>query len=165
MIARPASDDDIRDVFANMRAHNARELLATSFHSRIDLLADDFVAMRPRSIWIEAYCLSDGTPAALLGLFLRAPAVASVSMVMTDAWPAIGAAVVRHIRRSVIPCALVPNVRRAETWVLDAPDYPRDWLRLIGFREDSRPVVRGRNGERMVLCGWDNPGRPWSAND
>lgn len=153
MIARPATPDDLRHVCRNMRAHNARELLATQFHDYPDLLADEVLSRDHLRIALSALLADDGVPTAFVGVWLLSPGVAGVQLVATDGWPLIARAATRYLRRRFMPAALA-GVRRAECWVMRGGAFEERWLALLGFQPESVPVPRGKNGELFQLWSW-----------
>jgi hypothetical protein len=157
MIVRPATDDDVRHVCLYMRAHNARELFATRFHADRGAIAEEILARSTMCIRLEALCADNGEAVALAGAWLVGPGVAAVQMLATDAWPAIARAAMRHLRRTFIATVLLPNVRRAETRVLQDRGQPLNWLGWLGFRIEGPAHALGKAGEDFVHLAWIHP--------
>jgi hypothetical protein len=157
MIVREATDADISFVCAFMRDHNARELFAVRFHSDRAQIAFEICARHRFCIRLEALCLDDGRPAALLGAWLAGPRLAAVQMLMTDDWPAIARSAVKHIRKRFIPAVLMPNVTRAELTVLQTAEFSLDWLAWLGFCAEGVMRQRGMPPENFVNLAWLHP--------
>jgi hypothetical protein len=174
MIVREASRADVLYVLEHLREHNARELGACRWDATPASIAAEIAGME--EICIKHYalcgldppvnkpcatcCCSDRclpAPIALVGAWMAAPGVALVRLVATDQWLTIARPAYRWIRRTFIPFVLEPNVRRAETRVLDAGAQSRLWLDRLGFQTEGIARALGRNGEDFADVAWINP--------
>lgn len=157
MIVRDATPADVMHVFCRLRAHNAREFAACRWDASPSALVAETAELAP--VCIKHFCLADAhhDPIALAGAWLVAPGVALVRLCATEQWLTIARPAYRWLKRVFIPCVLEPNVRRAETRVLDTGPRSRDWLDRLGFREEGLARALGRNGEDFVHVAWINP--------
>lgn len=173
MIARDATPSDVLHVLTHLRAHNAREFAACRWSAEPEALAQETASLEPICIKHYALCagpsrtaLDDGPGAAggaeepavaLIGAWLIAPGVAVVRLCATEQWLTIARPAYRWLKRVFIPCVLEPNVRRAETRVLDTGAPSREWLHRLGFHDEGIARALGRNGEDFVHVAWINP--------
>jgi len=160
MIATDATHDDIAFVVAHLRETNRREIAACRWEVSVRALQAEFVALEP--VCIKLYALKtqpgvNGEPVALVGAWIAAPGVALVRLIATDQWLTIARPAYRWLKRTFIPFVLVPNVRRAETRVLDIGKPSRAWLRTLGFYDEGIARALGKNGEDFVHVAWVNP--------
>lgn len=160
MIARQATVEDITFVCNKLRQHNRVEFAATHFPGADDAvaLAGELLDMRAQGIEVQLACLAGAAPVALVGAWIVGPGLAVVRLVATDEWLSIARPAYRWLKRRFIPCVLAPNVRRAETRVLDCGAASRAWLHRLGFTEEGRARALGRNGEDFVHMAWINAG-------
>jgi hypothetical protein len=157
MIVRSATPADVHHVLSHLREHNRREMAACRWEVSTRALAREIKQLEEVCIQHFSLAGADGTPVALTGAWLVAPGVALVRLCATDQWLTIARPAYRWLKRVFIPCVLVPNVRRAETRVLDTGDASRAWLRKLGFRDEGIARALGKNGEDFVHVAWINP--------
>lgn len=99
-------------------------------------------------------CGPDGIPIAAVMALHVSPAVLSVGLFATTAWPTIAIPFSRWCVRSFKPLLLGTGARRAECWSQDTHAEAHAWLRWFGFVPETPPIERGPAGERFVLFGW-----------
>lgn len=161
MIARDVADIDIRVAVRCLRSWNEREIFATRSYAPdkagLDRVAEEIIATQRLAIGSTALIHNSGAIGAIVSAYRTAPRAAAVGMVMTDAWPSIGAAAWRYLKRTFIPQVLVPNVNVAETAVMCGGPYSFVWLYRLGFLPLGRPLPRGNAGERFQSLAWVNP--------
>lgn len=161
MIVREASADDIMHVCRHMRAHNARELLATSWWQgefARDRVAEQLIGMVPLAICHVAVAAAVDRPAAALaGAWLTTPGVAGIQVIATDQWLTVATGLYRWLKREGLPRLTQAGIRLAETTVIDGPASEREWLARLGLIELQPALPRGRNGELFIHMAWINP--------
>lgn len=174
MIVHEANAFDVFSVLNNLREHNRREFAACRWDPSPAAIAGEIAGME--EICIKHYALCGlapaldrpcatcccterclPTPIALAGAWLVAPGVALVRLCATDQWLTIAKPAYRWLKRVFVPCVLAPNVRRAETRVLDTGLASRAWLRRLGFHDEGIARALGKNGEDFVHVAWINP--------
>jgi len=158
MIVRDAHLFDVVHVTYNMRKLNADETFALRFKPTFESVGAELIARAGADNCIKCFALCNdaGEPVALAGAWLVAPGVATVHLVATDKWLTVSRAAYRWIKREFIPFVLEPNVRRAETRVMDRGIHDRAWLHRLGFMDEGHARKLGRNGEDFVYLAWIN---------
>lgn len=161
MKVRVCSAADLDHVVRHLRPHNRAELFATRWEEpdapgALERLVEQYLAIKRRSIGDFAICQDSGEPVMVIGAWLITPGVASVSLFGTDQWLTVARPAYVWGKREFIPCVLEPNVRRAETRVIDRPDMSRAWLARIGFVEEGVARAFGKRGEDFVHVAWIN---------
>ena len=160
MIVREASRADVLFVIEHLREHNARELGACRWDATPASVAAEIAGMEEICIKHYALCpvvpMPPAWPIALVGAWIVGPGIAVVRLVATDQWLTIARPAYRWLKRAFIPFVLAPNVRRAETRVLDTGVASRAWLRRLGFHDEGIARALGKNGEDFVHVAWIN---------
>lgn len=170
MIIRAACDFDYAHVCRNLRRQNAEEADALREHRDRARLAREFNALAAIAHFRIAYTAGEpaaarrpgfapqGVAIALLAAYRAADGDAAMHLIATDAWPQIGRAAFRHMRRVVIPRWFpLFGIRHAVTDVRDAGFAARKWLRALGFADDGPPRPLGRDGEMFQRVIWSAP--------
>ncbi|HXF45748.1 MAG TPA: hypothetical protein VNK91_06480 [Burkholderiaceae bacterium] len=164
MIARLATDDDVREVVVNVCALDAAMLFARRFDDDRAALAEEMIALRRFEIAAYAFAAAAGAPAqSLLGATLIAPGVATLHWFSTGRWAEFSydrpLLWLDFWRSTFLPEVLIPTVHRAECRILAANRAQARRLARVGFVAEGLERAAGRAGEDFVRFAWLNPQR------
>jgi len=149
---RPANPVDAVRVARAMRAADLAEVMALrpAGADPATLVVD---AVEADGAW--AFCAkAAGRPVALLGAVEARPALWSVWMVATDAWPAVAPAVFRFARRTLIPGLLAAGANRAVCRSLAGHGAAHRWLERLGAVHECDMPDCGEGRATFRLYAW-----------
>lgn len=149
----PADVEVVRYIARNMREWDRREIFALRSDDDPDALVDDMTPLLRRAHAWTAHT-DAGEPAAVFGAYERWPRRWSVFMFGTDSVPAIGLPLTRHVMRNVTPALEGLGMLQADCYSLDGHVDAQNWLRVLGFVEQSRLPNYGRDGETFLRFVW-----------
>lgn len=148
----PISEEAVARIALAMRSADAAEIFAVRWRRDPLRLAQELATIARIGV---VGTTDDGTPVCVLCAVEMTPGLFSLGFFATDAWPAIALPFTRWARSEFKSMLLAAGGRRAEVWTHDAHAWAHRWLRHFGFRAETPPLTRGRNGERYMLFGWE----------
>jgi hypothetical protein len=158
MIARPASDDDIRHVMTRLCAADAAAVFARRFDDNRLALADEMLAARRFEIAQFAFAPKAYAPAeALLGALLVSPGVAAMHWLASENWHAVqyGAALSwQEFWCATFEPMLQAAVHRAQCSILAGHRAQARRLMRVGFVCEGIERAAGRQGEDFARYAW-----------
>ncbi len=144
-VATHMRDSDAREVFA-LRQQEDRVGLAYALYGRLPWAQHAVVVgldNRPSVIAFLGVWAMDETGG-----------LACANLFATAEFPLLAGALVRHVRRAVIPALLTRGCRRVECSALAAYRNTRRFIRACGAVEECELPDYGKNRETFVLCAW-----------
>lgn len=157
MWIREPTCGDLVHVATNMRDQDAREVFALRLSEDRQALAYQLFSVLPRA-HVAFVAGVDRNPDAMafLGIWAmeETGGLACANLFATAGFPLIAGALVRHVRRSVIPALLRRGCRRVECRALATYRTTRRFIRACGAREECELLDYGKNRETFVLCAW-----------
>lgn len=148
---------DMVHLATNMRAQDAREVFALRRSDDRVALAYNLYAMLPYAQHAFVCGLDKaGNATAFLGIWAmdETGGLASANLFATAEFPLIAGALVRHVRRSVIPALLTRGCRRVECRALADYRTTRRFICACGAAEEALLPDYGKNREAFVLYAW-----------
>ena len=152
MRLEPITEEAVARVALSMRKADAAEIFAVRWRYDPLRMAQEIAAMTRIGV---VGASPDGTPICVLCAIELTPGLFSLGFFATDAWPSIARPFTRWARAEFKSKLIEAGGQRAEVWTHDAHSWAHRWLRHFGFRAETSPVRRGRNGERYMLFGWE----------
>jgi hypothetical protein len=148
---------DLVHLATHMRDQDAREVFALrQGEDRVGLAYGLYAAM-PRVLHAFVCGLDKSQNAtAFLGIWAmdETGGLASANLFATADFPHVAGALVRHVRRTVIPALLARGCRRVECRALADYRTTRRFLRACLAREEVLLPDYGKNREPFVLYAW-----------
>lgn len=151
----PPTFADILHVCSHMRASDRAEAHAVRFDPSPVSLAREFFLVWPTALIFHVIWAADRSePIALLLIVPTSAGSAEVSMIATDRFPEVALSLTRHILRKVRPYLMELGLRRLECRALESHSSARQWLRILGAREEALIIDGGKSGETLVQIAW-----------
>lgn len=145
----PADRGMIRFVLDHLNEADAIEMAACE----IDLARLPDQIMRSRVLAFCAYDFNDG-PVAIWGLVSRRSHVGAGFAFGTEGWSKAATAIVRNIRRFVVPFLLESDFRRVEAAALSYRTDVARFMHLIGAQPEAVLRCYGSGGEDFISYRW-----------
>lgn len=157
MWIREPSCGDMVHVATNMREQDAAEVFALRrSEDRVGLAYGLFAALPRAKVAFVAGLDTSPHATAFLGIWAmeETGGLASANLFATADFPLLAGALVRHVRRSVIPALLTRGCRRVECRASATYRTSRRFIRACGAVEECFLPDYGKNRETFVLCAW-----------
>lgn len=157
MWIRAPSCSDMVHVTTNMRDRDAAEVFALRrSEDRLALAYGLYSRLQFAQVALVAGVDSQPDAIAFLGIWAmeETGGLACANLFATAGFPSIAGALVRHVRRSVIPTLLRRGCRRVECRASATYRTSRRFIRACGAVEECELPDYGKNRETFVLCAW-----------
>lgn len=157
MWIREPTAGDLVHVATHMRDQDAAEVFALrAAEDRVGLAYGLYGRLQTAQVAVVAGVDTSPDAIAFLGIWAmeETGGLACANLFATAGFPSIAGALVRHVRRSVIPTLLRRGCRRVECRALATYRTTRRFIRACGAVEECELPDYGKNRETFVLCAW-----------
>lgn len=153
---RGVTYESVLSVCSNMREMDRKEVFANCRSDDPVELADNVMAISG----VKWSGFVDGKAVSVHGAWQVWPGVWSVYAFGTDGFGGIARALTRHIRRVMLPAAILAKAHRAHCFSLAEHVEAHRWLERLGATREATLRRYGKNGEDFVVFSW-----VWEAGD